>query len=50
MRGQIDIQAKHRVILMEWLMEVSDKFQLKRQTYHLAVHYADRFLSKVPKY
>lgn len=42
---QEQISAKHRFTLVDWLMEVSDKFQLKRQTFYLAVHYSDNYLS-----
>lgn len=38
------ITKENRVTLIEWLMEICDQFQLKRQTYHLAVYYADLFL------
>lgn len=43
---QSEVTPRHRKILVEWLMEVSDKFQLKRQTFHLSVHYTDSFISK----
>lgn len=29
-------------------MELSDKFQLKRQTYFLSVYYADTYLNRTP--
>ncbi|CDW89212.1 g1 s-specific cyclin-e1 [Stylonychia lemnae] len=38
------ITPRNRQILIEWLMEVSDTFHLKRQTYQLAVNYIDRYL------
>ena len=37
---------------MDWVMEVSSEFTLKRETFHLAISYIDRFLSvhkNVPK-
>ena len=43
---QTEISTKQRFILVDWLMEVSDRFQLKRQTFYLAVHYADTYLSR----
>ena len=30
-------------------MEVCDRFHLKRQTYHLAVYYTDKYLSSIAK-
>lgn len=30
LEGQVEIAKKHRLILVEWLMEVCDRFQLKR--------------------
>jgi hypothetical protein len=38
-----------RLILVDWMMDVCTEFQLKRETFHYAVSYLDRFLSKVPK-
>lgn len=32
---------------MDWMMEVCMEFQLKRETYHIAVNLVDRFLSTV---
>lgn len=37
-----------RLILLDWLMEVSAEFQLKRETFHYSVNYIDRFLSLSP--
>jgi cyclin E len=33
-----------RAVLLDWVMEVCSEFTLKRETYHLAVSYIDRFL------
>lgn len=41
-----------RAILIDWMMDVSCEFHLKRETFHLAVAYLDSFLSKsetIPK-
>ena len=41
-----------RAILVDWMMEVCSEFHLKRETFHLAVAYLDRHLSRsetVPK-
>ena len=35
-----------RAILLDWMMEVSSEFLMKRETYHLAVMYVDKYLSK----
>jgi cyclin E len=37
---------------MDWMMEVSSEFTLKRETYHLAINFVDRLLEaqkNVPK-
>ncbi len=35
-----------RAILMDWMMEVCAEFKLKRETFHYALNYVDRYLSK----
>lgn len=45
-----EITPKNRQILIDWLMEVSDKFQLKRQTFYLSVNFADRYLLRIKDY
>lgn len=35
-----------RVILVDWLVEVTQEFQLCSETLHLAVNYLDLFLSR----
>jgi len=37
------------MILLSWLDEICDEFQLQRETWHIAVNNLDRFLSCVPK-
>lgn len=44
---QPDITANMRSILIDWLVEVVDEFQLSPQTLFLAVAYTDRYLSQV---
>lgn len=44
-RWQPDISNMMRAILMDWMMEVCNEFTLKRETYHYAANYVDRFLS-----
>lgn len=34
-----------RAILIDWMMEVSMEFTLKRETFHYALNYVDRYLS-----
>ena len=36
-----------RAILLDWMMEVCMEFTLKRETFHYAVNYVDRYLSIV---
>jgi len=36
-----------RLILINWLMEVSTEFMFKRDTFYCAVNYIDRYMSKV---
>jgi cyclin E len=43
---QKHITPTMRAILLDWMMEVSSEFTLKRETYHLAVSYVDRFLER----
>lgn len=43
---QREIQWHMRLLLIDWMMEVCDEFQLKRDTYHLAAYYTDMFLSR----
>ena len=41
-----------RAILVDWMFEVSMEFTLKRETFHFALNYVDRFLSifhNIPK-
>lgn len=40
-----DILPTMRCKLINWLIEVSLHFRLHRETFYLAVHYFDRFLS-----
>ena len=34
-----------RAILIDWLMEVSSEFMMKRDTLHIAVNFIDRYLT-----
>ncbi|CAG9800457.1 unnamed protein product [Chironomus riparius] len=42
---QPDINDSMRMILIDWLVEVSEEYKLHSETLCLAVHYIDRFLS-----
>jgi len=44
-----EITSMMRSILLDWMMEVCMEFKLKRETFHLAASYVDRYLSLVPK-
>ncbi|PON50005.1 Cyclin [Parasponia andersonii] len=43
---QFDINEKMRAILIDWLIEVHDKFELMKETLFLTVNLIDRFLTK----
>ncbi|XP_072899999.1 cyclin-A1 [Hemitrygon akajei] len=45
MRKQPDITASMRCILVDWLVEVSEEYNLQTETLYLAINYLDRFLS-----
>ncbi|XP_078438567.1 G2/mitotic-specific cyclin S13-7-like [Wolffia australiana] len=45
MGSQIEINAKMRAILVDWLIEVHHKFELMPETLYLAVYIIDRYLS-----
>ncbi|VVA99412.1 unnamed protein product [Arabis nemorensis] len=46
MAQQMDLNDKMRAILIDWLIEVHDKFDLMNETLFLTVNLIDRFLSK----
>ncbi|KAF5453823.1 hypothetical protein F2P56_023541 [Juglans regia] len=46
MAQQFDINERMRSILIDWLIEVHDKFELTKETLFLTVNIIDRFLSK----
>lgn len=43
---QVDISEKHRMILVDWMAEVTVKFRLLVETMFLAVNILDRFLQQ----
>eukprot|EP00899_Mesostigma_viride_P000224 jgi/Mesvir1/10201/Mv18326-RA.1 len=45
---QRDVNAQMRAILVDWLVEVAEEYDLRRDTLHLSVSYIDSFLSRVP--
>ncbi|XP_072120669.1 cyclin-A1, partial [Mobula birostris] len=45
MRKQPDITTSMRCILVDWLVEVSEEYDLQTETLYLAINYLDRFLS-----
>ncbi|KAM3142797.1 hypothetical protein pb186bvf_005181 [Paramecium bursaria] len=47
MQKQPNLNPMMRAILLDWMMEVSSEFLMKRETYHLAVMYVDKYLSKL---
>lgn len=44
-KNQPQITWKMRMILVDWMMEVCMEYKLKRETFHYAVNYVDRYLS-----
>ncbi|KAG2277874.1 hypothetical protein Bca52824_060429 [Brassica carinata] len=46
MMQQVDLNEKMRAILIDWLIEVHDKFDLMNETLFLTVNLIDRFLAK----
>lgn len=46
MTKQVDINEKMRAILIDWLIEVHDKFDLMGETLFLTVNLIDRFLAQ----
>jgi Cyclin, N-terminal domain len=45
---QPHVSAHMRLILYDWMMEVCSELTLKRETFHLAINYVDRYLSLNP--
>ena len=43
---QPDVNSNMRTILVDWLIEVQENFELFHETLYLAVKIVDRFLSK----
>ncbi|MED6204035.1 G2/mitotic-specific cyclin-2 [Stylosanthes scabra] len=46
MAQQFDINERMRAILVDWLIEVHDKFNLMQETLFLTINLIDRFLAK----
>ena len=44
---QTDITYSMRWILVDWLVEVSEEYNLHTETLYLAISYIDRFLSQM---
>lgn len=44
-KNQKNITPHMRAILLDWMMEVSNEFSLKRETFYMAVNFVDRILS-----
>jgi len=47
MKKQLDINEKMRAILIDWLVDVHQKFKLVNETLFLTVNLIDRYLEKV---
>ncbi|CAM9237616.1 unnamed protein product, partial [Lampetra planeri] len=48
MERQADLNAEMRAILVDWMVEVQENFQLNHETLYLAVKLVDHFLSAAP--
>jgi cyclin B len=46
METQVDINSRMRAILVDWMVEVVWKYQLRSETLHISVNIMDRYLSK----
>ncbi|KAJ8552423.1 hypothetical protein ON010_g10124 [Phytophthora cinnamomi] len=44
---QQSVQPKMRAVLVDWLVEVHQRFELEAQTLYLTVNYIDRYLAQV---
>ena len=45
---QRNITPKMREILIDWMIEVSDEFMLKRETLYISINYIDRYMLLAP--
>ncbi|RLN60407.1 hypothetical protein BBJ28_00011190, partial [Nothophytophthora sp. Chile5] len=45
---QTSVRPKMRSVLVDWLVEVHQRFELEPQTLYLTVNYVDRFLAHTP--
>ena len=46
--NQKEVNERMRVILVDWLTDVSEHFKLTDRTYQLSITYLNRYLSRVP--
>ena len=47
MSKQTDITVSMRGILIDWMVEVAEEYNLSTETLYLSVSYLDRFLSQM---
>lgn len=45
---QNNISSRMRTVLLDWMQEVCSDYLFKRETFHYAVNYVDRYLSVIP--
>ena len=45
MKDQKEVNERMRSILVDWLVQVHDKFRLLQETLYLTVAFVDRYLS-----
>jgi cyclin B len=48
MESQVDINAKMRAILIDWLVEVHMKYKLRLETLFLTINLLDRYMMRMP--
>ena len=46
MSDQKEITAYMRTVLIDWMNEVMSEFMSKRDTFHLAINFVDRYLAR----
>ena len=46
---QKNLSEEMRIILLDWICQVSSDYGLKRQTFHLTMQYIDTFLQRCPE-
>ena len=48
-KNQPELTAEMRILLLDWIAQVSSDYALKRQTFHLTMQMIDAFLTRCPR-